>query len=130
MSYLLNLAIDGIHQLRKNGRFTQPRLVVEANEGYKVESSSVLQWFEDSGHSLIQIEKKPTQYWYERYKQWCYDAGYAKPFSRRQFVFELTTKYDLTSARQRTGAGTDTTGKGSERETYMVRKNPKKIKLV
>lgn len=130
MSYLLNLAIDGIHKLRAKGRFTQPRLVVEANEGYKVESSSVLQWFDDTGYAPITLETKTTQYWYERYKQWCFDAGYAKPFSRRQFVSELGAKYDLISSRKRTGQGADSTGIGTEREYYLSRRNPKKIKLI
>lgn len=130
MSYLLNLAIEGVHQLRARGRFTQPRMVVEANEEYKTESSSVLQWFSDTGYAPNKLETKTTQYWYERYKQWCLDAGYAKPFSRRQFVTELGAKYDMISTRKRVGDRPDGTGNGTEREYYLVRKNPNKIKLV
>lgn len=129
MTYLLNLAIDGLHQLRERGRFIQPRLVVEANEGYKIDSSSVLQWFEDSNMAPKKLETKTTQHWYELYKQWCHDAGYAKPFSRRQFVAELSVKYDLISVQKRSGAGSDSTGKGSSRLSYFEQKNPKKIKL-
>ena len=130
MSYLLNLGLEGLHDLRKRGRFIQPRVVVEANEGYKVESSSVLSWFEDTLLPPKALERKPTQVWYEMYKQWCTDAGYAKPFSRRQFVTELSAKYDLEVARRRTGEGEDNTGKGSRRDYYFELKNPKKIKLL
>lgn len=129
MSYLLNLAIDGLHQLRKRGRFIQPRLVTEANEDYKVDSSSVLSWYKETAMSLKKLESKTTQHWYELYKQWCHEAGYAKPFSRRQFVLELTVKYDLESVVKRTGHGEDSTGKGSKRDYYLLAKNPKKIKL-
>lgn len=129
MSYLLNLAIEGLHDLRKRGRFIQPRVVAEANEGYKVDSSSILQWFEDMQLPPITLQKKPIQAWYEQYKQWCHDAGYAKPFSRRQFVMELSAKYELEVSRKRTGAGEDTTGKGSQRHYYFELKNPRKIKL-
>lgn len=129
MSYLLNLAIEGLHDLRKRGRFIQPRVVAEANEGYKVDSSSILQWFEDMQLPPITLHKKPIQAWYEQYKQWCHDAGYAKPFSRRQFVMELSAKYELEVSRKRTGAGEDTTGKGSQRHYYFELKNPRKIKL-
>ena len=129
MSYLLNLAIEGLHDLRKRGRFIQPRVVAEANEGYKVDSSSILQWFEDTQLPPITLQKKPIQAWYEQYKQWCHDAGYAKPFSRRQFVMELSAKYELEVSRKRTGAGEDITGKGSQRHYYFELKNPRKIKL-
>ena len=129
MSYLLNLAIEGLHDLRKRGRFIQPRVVAEANEGYKVDSSSILQWFEDTQLPPITLHKKPIQAWYEQYKQWCHDAGYAKPFSRRQFVMELSAKYELEVSRKRTGAGEDITGKGSQRHYYFELKNPRKIKL-
>ena len=130
MSYLLNLGLEGLHDLRKRGRFIQPRVVVEANEGYKVESSSVLSWFEDTLLPPKALERKPTQVWYEMYKQWCADAGYAKPFGRRQFVTELIAKYDLEYQRKRTGEGEDNTGKGSRRDYYFELKNPKKIKLL
>lgn len=129
MSYLLNLAIEGLHDLRKRGRFIQPRVVAEANEGYKVDSSSILQWFEDTQLPPITLQKKPIQAWYEQYKQWCHDAGYAKPFSRRQFVMELSAKYELEVSRKRTGSGEDITGKGSQRHYYFELKNPRKIKL-
>lgn len=129
MSYLLNLAMDGLHELRSKGRFIQPRLVVEANEEYKVESSSILQWFEDTGIHPKKLESKTTQHWYELYKQYCFDAGYAKPFSRRQFVMEMCGKHDLSNERQRTGAGQDLNGKGSSREYFFTLKNPNKIKL-
>lgn len=129
MTYLLNLGIEGLHDLRKRGRFIQPRVVVEANEGYKVESSSVLSWFEDTALHPKALEKKPTQVWYEQYKQWCNDAGYNKPFSRRQFVSELSAKYDLESSVKRTGEGIDGTGSGSRRDYYLIMKNPKKIQL-
>lgn len=129
MSHLLNLAIEGVHLLRARGRFTQPRLVAEANEGYKIESSSVLQWFEDTGYLPTKLASKTTQHWYELYKQWCLDAGYQRPFSRRQFLAELGAKYDLMVVQKRSGGGTDTTGKGSQRSYYFELKHPNKIKL-
>lgn len=130
MSYLLNLGLDGLHELRGRGRFIQPRLVVEANEEYKVESSSVLSWFEDTGLHPKTLETKTTQHWYELYKQWCNDAGYAKPFSRRQFVSELSAKYDLITSQKRSGEGIDSDNSGTKRAYYFELKNPHKIKLL
>lgn len=129
MTYLLNLAIEGLHELRSRGRFIQPRQVVEANEDYHTESSSVLMWFSETGYHPKKLETKTIQHWYESYKQWCHDAGYNKPFSRRQFSLELCAKYDLESSQKRTGEGEDATGRGSRRDFYFKLKNPNKIKL-
>ncbi len=129
MSHLLNLAIEGLHKLRSHGRFSIPRSVVAANEGYKIESSSVLQWFEDTGYPPKRLEAKTTQHWYELYKQWCYDAGYAKPFSRRQFVAELCAAHDLDSTQIRSGQGSDRGGVGTKREYHLIMRHPNRIKL-
>ena len=129
MSYLLNIGIDGLHELRAAGRFAQPRLVAEANEGYKIEGSSVLQWFDDTGYHPKKLNDRPIQHWYEQYRQWCFDAGYSKPFSRRQFNSELSVKWNLVSVRKRSGDGVDTSGVGSVRVSYFELKAPSKIKL-
>ncbi|QIK57782.1 hypothetical protein G7059_07990 [Erysipelothrix sp. HDW6A] len=122
LNYLLRLAIEGYQSLRKSGKFIVPEVVTKANEAYKIESSSILTWLKEGGYSVNELTHEPIVYWYQQYKLWCVEAGYQKPFSRRQFVNEICTYVKLDTKQIRTGYGDDVTGKGSKREYYFVEK--------
>jgi putative DNA primase/helicase len=47
LSYLLNLALEGVRRLLKNGKFTEPESVKKTLEDYKNENSTALSWIED-----------------------------------------------------------------------------------
>lgn len=124
MSALLNLAVEGLQLLRKVGRFIIPERVKQTNAKYKVESSSILTFAKERFDEPQELCVRPVGTIFRMYQIWCADNGYAKPFSKRQFVAEIKNYYQFDYLQIRTGKGEDTTGKGTNRDYYFVENRP------
>ncbi len=101
LSYLLNLAIDGIHRLMKNGAFTEPEIVKKALEDYKVQNSTVLSWVEDVGYKKEDLLLKPQKEFYSEFKDWCTISGVKNIPTKNTFYKEIKTKYNFTVKQDR-----------------------------
>lgn len=99
-SYLLNRAIEGYKRIGFNGnRFTESTAVQRATDNYKVRSSTILSWAEDS-HFLETLQENPnteTKVHYNNYTVWCKSNGYSKPIPSRTFTKELCDHYGVVS---------------------------------
>lgn len=75
LSYLLNLGLEGVKRLIKNGKFTEPESVKRALAEYKTENSTVLTWIEDKGLDEDYFTENPTDKVYSDFIDWCKLSG-------------------------------------------------------
>lgn len=75
LSYLLNLALEGIKRLAKNGKFTEPERVKRILAEYVTENSTVLSWIEDKGLDEDYFTENPTDKVYSDFIDWCKLSG-------------------------------------------------------
>ncbi|QUL57351.1 hypothetical protein KDC22_13285 [Paenibacillus tritici] len=90
LSTLLNLAIQGIHRLHQNKKFTTGESITKAINQYRINADSVAGFLEANcviadGHSLY------TKDVYRAYRQWCEDSG-LRPVSTIKFSQRLALK--------------------------------------
>ena len=95
LSYLLNLAIKGAKRLMKNKSFTEPEIVKQAMEEYKIENSNVLSWVDDIELTLIQVCEKPTDELYTDFTNWCRLSNIKQITGKKTFYKELKEKFKL-----------------------------------
>ena len=95
MSYLLNLAIAGARRLMTNKKFTEPEIVKEAMEEYKIENSNVLSWADDVELTLTQVCGKPTDELYTDFTNWCRLSNIKQITGKKTFFKELKDKFKL-----------------------------------
>ena len=75
LSYLLNIAIRGAKRLMKNGRFTEPKLVLDALEEYKEDNSTVLTWIAEEELNEEYFLDNPRDMLYSEFCDWCRLSG-------------------------------------------------------
>lgn len=104
LSYLLNLALKGAQRLIQNNGFTEPKVVAETLESYKIDNSSTLSWVDECEIGLSMILEKPTTELYSNFADWCKLSGVKSTPSRKTFCRELRDRFDL-DAGMRQGKG-------------------------
>lgn len=104
LSYLLNLALEGAQRLIQNNGFTEPKVVLETLETYKIDNSSTLSWVDECEIALSVILEKPTTELYSMFSDWCKLSGIKTTPSRKTFCRELRDRFDL-DAGMRQGKG-------------------------
>lgn len=75
LSYLLNLGLEGVKRLIKNGKFTEPESVKRALAEYKTENSTVLSWIDDKGLDEDYFTENATDKVYSDFIDWCKLSG-------------------------------------------------------
>ena len=100
-SYLLNLALDGLERLMRNGKFTQPDRVEEAKKMYRKINSSVLTWITDEVIEMKHIEGKVIKELYIEYRDYCHVAGIRNPVSRNTFTRETKEVFNVDNVPER-----------------------------
>ena len=95
LSYLLNLALKGAQRLIRNNGFTEPKVVTETLETYKVDNSSTLSWVDESEITLQTILDKSSTELYSMFADWCKLGGVKTTPSRKTFCRELRDRFDL-----------------------------------
>lgn len=97
LSYMLNMALRGAKRLLKQGHFTEPKVVIEELNKYKVENSTVLSWLEDKNLNEDYLLDNPRDMLYSEFVDWCKLAG-IKPnmiTGKKTFFKEVADKYDF-----------------------------------
>lgn len=97
LSYLLNLGLEGVQRLIKNGKFTEPESVKKALEDYKNDNSTVLSWIEDKGLDEDWFLSVPTDKIYSDFCDWCKVSGVKtnNVTGKKAFNKEVISKYDF-----------------------------------
>lgn len=95
LSYLLNLAIKGAKRLMKNRTFTEPEIVKQAMDEYKVENSNVLSWIYDVNIGLLDVCKKPRDEVYTDFVNWCRLSNIKQITGKRTFFKEVRDHFVL-----------------------------------
>ncbi len=97
MSYLLNLALDGVDRLFDQGKFTQPKVVEDAKRAYKTINSSVLTWIEEEGIDEHYLLSKFIKEIYYDYTNYCKLAGVKYKSTRTSFTREINDTFGFES---------------------------------
>lgn len=95
LSYLLNLAIKGAKRLMSNKSFTEPEIVKQAMEEYKIENSNVLSWIYDVNIGLVDVCKKPRDEVYTDFVNWCRLSNIKQLTGKRTFFKEVKDYFVL-----------------------------------
>ena len=95
LSYLFNLAVQGAQRLIGNNGFTEPKVVSETLEAYKVDNSSTLSWVDECEISRETILEKSSTELYSDFSDWCKLGGVKSTPSRKTFCRELRDRFDL-----------------------------------
>lgn len=94
MEYLLNLAIQGLQRILKEG-FTEPKVTLREKLDYEMVNNPILAFLSDD----IKIENEPVKSVYLQYVTWCIENG-VKSLSRIEFGRELV-KHGINSVVKR-----------------------------
>jgi putative DNA primase/helicase len=86
-SVIFNDAILAYNRVKREGSFTQSRLVTDRTSEYK-EEENVVQSFVRDCCDLKKGEKVPSNTLYSEYRDWCNRSGY-HPFSIKNFKAEM-----------------------------------------
>lgn len=100
-SYLLNLALEGAQLLHKLGKFVEVERINKRKEEYKIESSTILTWVDESGMTREDFINKPTSHIYNIYRRYSDESGVSKPFHRVTFTKEINDYFNLDSGQVR-----------------------------
>lgn len=95
LSYLLNLAIKGAKRLMKNKTFTEPEIVKEAMEEYKIENSNTLSWIAETELTLEDVCGKPRDELYTDFVNWCRLSNVKQLTGKRSFMKEVKDYFNL-----------------------------------
>lgn len=86
-SYLLNLALQGVESIRRNGgKLTEGRIMTEILKGYMTETDTILGFIEEEGIDQ-NVDKKVI---YQSYKDYCDGIG-VKPQKMAALTRKLTS---------------------------------------
>lgn len=87
LSGIFNWAVAGLYRLRKQGRFTQPKLSQEALADYRIESNPARGFLEEycDANSMDSVSSQDL---YDAYKTWCGRNGY-RPLGEKIFGKEV-----------------------------------------
>ena len=95
LSYLLNIGLRGANRLINNGKFTEPQIVKNALESYKIDNSSVLSWIEDKELDEDYFLDNPMDKIYSEFADWCRQAGVKTITGRNKVFKEVRNKFDF-----------------------------------
>lgn len=103
LSGVFNWVLEGLHRLLKQKGFTECTASKKMLEKFRKDSDTVLLFLDDMG-----CHKHPTEYMYlqtlyEKYKEYCNEAGYRLPLGRNQFSERLRNTGFPTHIRDRNG---------------------------
>ena len=89
---ILNWAIEGLHRLLKNKKFSECEAAKNTLEAYKKESNSVAMMIDEEGfvdgHSVEHEYRMPNKKLYSYYRNYCSESG-MRPLSQVNFSKEL-----------------------------------------
>lgn len=109
LSYLLNLGLEGVQRLLKNGKFTEPESVKRALEEYKNDNSTVLSWIEDACLDEDYFLSQSVDKLYSNFCDWCKLSGVKSNnvTGKKTFNKEIINKYgfDKKQKQKREGDG-------------------------
>jgi putative DNA primase/helicase len=97
-SYLLNMAIRGLHRMLKNG-FTKSDRVQKAIETYKTKSSTALSWISENEIDEKYLLSKPTGELYFEFKSWCENEGIDNIPKQRSFSDDVTRQFNFVTSK-------------------------------
>ncbi|MDD2954011.1 MAG: phage/plasmid primase, P4 family [Parabacteroides sp.] len=95
LSYLLNIAVEGINRLMTNKCFTESESVRKVFEDYTVDNSTVLSWIADKEIPEDYFLEKCTDELYFEFATWCKDSGIRQVTGKKGFYREVSAKYDF-----------------------------------
>jgi putative DNA primase/helicase len=97
LSYLLNIGIQGANRLMRNGKFTEPKTVVEALETYEADNSNVLSWIEDKELDDDYMLDKSRDELYAEFVDWCKLSGIKSGniSGKKTFFREVIQKFEF-----------------------------------
>lgn len=101
LSYLLNKAIDGLHRLLKNKRFTEPLSSRILKDKYRKENSSVLSWIEEEKIDLDFVLKIQPKEIYARFSDWCKSSNIKDIPGKTHFYREIMREFSLDEKRRK-----------------------------
>lgn len=88
LEYLLKLAIENLHNVLNNRKFTEPISVLELKQSYRLQNNNVMQFYDET--NLVIMDNTLKSY-YLKYQSWCIETGH-KHCSKSEFKSEL---YDM-----------------------------------
>ena len=86
LSYLLNLALNGITQLELDNGFVEPAISEVMKNETKEESDTVRAWVADTELIREDFVETPQNILYLEYTNWCSTQGQCSPQSNRRFT--------------------------------------------
>ena len=105
LSYLLNMALRGLHRLLANNDFTHPACVKNALEEYKTDNSTVLTWVAEENITMETLMGDTTHRLFSDFKDWCNRSDIRFGASIRTFHKEIEERFNLTRVRTRIAGG-------------------------
>ena len=107
LSYLLNLALEGVKRLIKTGKFTEPESVLKALEDYRTDNSTVLSWIEDKGLEEDYFTENATDKIYSDFTDWCKVSGVKTNniTGKKTFNKEIANKFGFESKQKQRSDG-------------------------
>lgn len=107
LSYLLNIGIRGANRLMRNGKFTEPKTVIEALETYKADNSTVLSWVEDKELNDDYMLEKSRDELYSEFVDWCKLSGIKSGniSGKKSFFKEIVQKFEFDEKPQQKNGG-------------------------
>lgn len=98
-SYLLNMAVRGIHRLLKKG-FTKSEKVEKAIRTYKIQSSHALTWISENDITEEYLLSKHTGELYYEFKTWCEAEGVENVPRQQTFTMDIQREFDFQFSKQ------------------------------
>lgn len=93
LSYLLNLALNGVKRLLENGKFSEPESVKNALNDYMIENSTVLSWIDDQGLTEDYFLERAVVDIYSDFTDWCKLSGVKNVTGKKSFSIEIKNFY-------------------------------------
>lgn len=101
LSGLLNLALEGLERLEKQGHFTANKTTDEAVEQYKKEIDNVETFLEEC--CIVKDDAfTDKQRMYDEYSRWCFESGY-KALGKYKFYNRIENKTSAVDYRPKGG---------------------------
>ena len=100
LSYLLNLALDGITQLELDDGFIEPAISEILKNETKEESDTVRAWIADTDLIREDFVETPQNILYIEYTNWCSRLGQCSPQSNRRFTNTVKEIFNFDKLRE------------------------------
>ena len=106
MSALLNRGIEGYKRLYLNGGFTEPVIVQNELNKFKVTNSNVLTWIDECEFDEDRLQREFIGDLYKMFSEWCFRNN-SNPQSRRSFTDEICNEFNFSVGKQERIGGTN-----------------------